>query len=55
MRILSKSLKEYALAAMDQDTTDWFKDPDFAATYIVASDDASKLSAVQLAQVGSYI
>jgi hypothetical protein len=43
-----------ALVAMDQVTTDWFKDPDFAAAYIVASDDVSKLSAVQRSQIGSY-
>jgi hypothetical protein len=44
-----------AIVAMDQDTTDWFKDPDFAAAYIVALGDISKLSDVQRTQVGSYI
>jgi len=43
------------LVAMDQDTTDWFKDPDFAAIYLIASKDIEKLSAVQLSQVGSYV
>jgi len=43
------------LVAMDQDTTDWFKDPDFAATYLVASKDIGELSAVQRSQVGSYV
>ena len=29
----------HALVAMDQATTDWFKDPEFAATYLIASED----------------
>ena len=44
-----------ALVAMDQDATDWFKDPDFAAAYIVSLEDIDKLSPVQRTQVGSYI
>ncbi len=44
-----------ALVALDQATTDWFKDPDFAATHIVAMDDVTKLSAVQQAQFTSYL
>jgi len=44
-----------ALVALDQETTNWFRNPDFAAAYIDAVDDISKLSAVQRAQVGSYI
>lgn len=44
-----------ALVAMDQDTTDWFKDPDFAAAYLISSKDIGELSAVQRTQVGSYI
>ena len=43
-----------ALVALDQATTDWLKDPDFAAAHIVSIDDVSKLSAVQQAQIGSY-
>jgi len=44
-----------ALVALDQATTDWFKDPDFAAAHIISLDDVSKLSAVQQAQVGAYL
>ena len=44
-----------ALVAMDQITTDWFKDPDFAAAHLVSLEGIDKLSPVQRAQVGSYI
>ena len=44
-----------ALVAMDQITTDWFKDPDFAAAHILSLESFDKLSAVQRAQIGSYI
>ena len=44
-----------ALVAMDQSTTDWFKDPDFAAAHVVSLEGIDKLSPVQRAQVGSYI
>lgn len=45
----------HALVALDQATTDWFKDSDFAAAYIISLDDVSKLSAVQQAQFTSYL
>ena len=44
-----------ALVALDQATTDWFKDPDFAAAYIISLGDAHKLSPVQQAQFSSYL
>ena len=44
-----------ALVAMDQDSADWFKDPDFAAAYLIASKDIGKLSDVQRIQVGSFV
>lgn len=44
-----------ALVAMDQETTGWFKDPDFVATYLTASEDFERLSAVQRSQVSSYM
>lgn len=44
-----------ALVALDQETSNWFRDPDFAAAYEVAKNDVDKLSVVQRAQVGSFI
>ena len=40
----------HALIAMDQNTNGWFRDPEFAATFEIAMDDASELSTVQLQQ-----
>lgn len=39
---------------MDQDIADWMKNPDFATTYVAASQDVSKLSPVQQSQLASY-
>ena len=44
-----------ALVAMDQDTTDWFKDPEFAVTMEMALEDVSQLSPAQWTQVLSYL
>ena len=44
-----------ALVALDQETSNWFRDADFAAAFEAAKMDVNKLSAVQRAQVGSYI
>lgn len=44
-----------ALVALDQATTDWFKDPGFAEVYLISLDDVSKLSPVQQAQFTSYL
>ncbi len=43
-----------ALVAMDQSTTDWLKDPEFASTMDIASDEADQLSSVQKRQLYSY-
>lgn len=44
-----------ALVAMDQDTTGWFRDPEFAEAYLKSWDNIGELSAVQQLQVGSYV
>ena len=44
-----------ALVALDQETSNWFRDPELAAAYEVAKKEVDKLSAVQRAQVGSFI
>ena len=43
-----------ALVAMDQETSNWFKDVEFAAMYEVAKTDFDKLSVVQRSQVSAY-
>jgi hypothetical protein len=44
-----------ALVAMDQTTTDWFKDPAFVATWQKAEEDVGQLSSVEVAQAFSYL
>lgn len=44
-----------ALVSMDQNTTDWLRDPDLANAYLVANDGIDILSDVQRVQVGSYV
>lgn len=43
-----------ALVAMDQDTTNWFQDPAFAATWEIARTDVDGLSPIEWRQVFSY-
>ena len=44
-----------ALIAMDQNTNGWFRDPEFAATFENAMEDASELSPVQLLQYHIFL
>jgi hypothetical protein len=44
-----------ALVAMEQVSTEWFKDPNFAEAYIISSEGIDKLSPVQRAQLGEYL
>ena len=44
-----------AIVAMEQDSIDWFKDPDFVASYADSLDDINNLSSVQWGQVESWI
>lgn len=43
------------LVAMDIDKTTWFKDPEFAAMYVQALNDVSRLSPAQEIQFGSFV
>ena len=44
-----------ALVAMDMEKNAWFRNADFAATYVLAQDGIEKLSPVQLRQYSTFV